>query len=266
MIHQTDRFAAAAPYRQALIQEGCPVYVHCSRVCTDRRTADRFLQLRMVNCGDREIDHLILCVDGYDAWGAPCGKIAGLILPDCKAKGHSIFGEDRLIAIGKLRASRFEVTVEQVSFADGLLWRCRAANHPQPLEDTDWTLCRCGLPNPPEQTSCSLCGRFLGVSLQEDTDRLPIIPPQLPPEPVVESAAVETFPAPKPEPILRSEEDLRESYTAFVLSAQDYDPEEEGEEEGVPRWLFILLCVVGGLALMIALGFLFYFLRNSQLI
>ncbi len=266
MIYQTDRFATAAPYRQALIQEGCPVYVHCSRVCTDRRTADRFLQLRMVNCGDREIDHLILSVDGYDAWGAPCGKIAGLILPDCRAKAHSIFGEDRLIAIGKLRAARFEVTVEQVSFADGMLWRCRAINQPRPLEDTDWVLCNCGLPNPPEQTSCSLCGRYLRAFQQGDTDRLPILTPQQIPEPVEESAAIETFPDPKPEPILRSEEERKESYTAFVLAAQDYDPEEDTEEDGVPRWLFVLLCVVGGLALLVALGFLYYFLSNSQLI
>ena len=122
MLQHTDRFTTSAPYRQALIQEGCPVYIHCSRICTERRTADRFLQLRLVNRWDREIESLVLCVDGFDAWGNLCGKISGLILLDCRAKGHSIFGEDRLISLGKLRAARIEVAVECVRFSDGMTW------------------------------------------------------------------------------------------------------------------------------------------------
>ena len=257
MLIHPDRFICTAPYRQGLIQEGCPVYVHCSRVCTDRRTGDRFLQLRLVNRWEREISSLILSVDAYDAWGAPCGQISGLILPQCKAQPHSIFGEDRLIALGKFRGARIEVTVERVSFSDGLCWRCGAAASPRLLEETDWALCACGLPNPPEQHSCDLCGRALHE---------PEAPPA-PPAPVMEEPPEELLlpvPAAKPQPVLRSEEDLRESCSAFVLAAEEY--EEEEEEDGVPRWLFVLLCVIGGLALCAALAFLFFFLRGANLL
>lgn len=272
MTQRPDRFEPSKLYRQSLIQVGCPIYVHCSRVCTDRRTGDRFLQLRLVNRSDREVDSIILQIDSYDAWGNSSGKIAGLILPDCKAQPHSIFGEDRLIALGKLRGVKTEVTVESVRFSDGMIFSARASHAPIPLEETDWEVCACGLPHEPEQARCDLCGR----SLQK-----PVVQPiAVPSVPVTEvTPAAETLEIPRqedmppqppvfrPEPILRSPEELRESYNAFVLAAQDYEPEEEEDDDGgVPRWLFVLLCVIGGVALLAALSFLAFFLKNSHLL
>ena len=261
MIQQMDRFTCSPVYRQALIQEGCPVYVHCSRICTDRRTADRFLQLRLVNRCDSVVETLILSIDGYDVWGEPCGKISGLLLPNCGAQPHSIFGEDRLIALGKLRAAKIEVTVEHVSFFDGMLWRCRAANNPRPLEETDWELCTCGLPNEPQQERCDLCARPLAKPAAE------VVPVVAIPVVTAEEATL-PVPAPvisRPEPVLRSAEDLQESFQAFALAAEEYEPMDE-EDDGVPRWLFVLLCVIGGVALLAALAFLFYFLKGSQML
>lgn len=262
MMQALDRFTTSPPYRQALIQVGCPVYVHCSRICTDRRTGDRFLQLRLVNRRDREIETVILSIDSYDAWGNSCGKLTELILPSCKAQPHSIFGEDRLIALGKLRGAKMEVTVTCVGFSDGMLWRARAINSPCPLEESGWEVCACGLPNEPEQECCDLCGR----KLYQPVPAAPVVeaPSEVAEAPAAPMPEVPLF---KPEPILRTPEELQESYHAFVLAAQEYDTEDmEEEEEGVPRWLFILLCVIGGVALLAALTFLFYFLRSAQLL
>lgn len=273
MMQQSGRFITSQIYRQALIQESCPVYVHCSRLCTDSRTGDRFLQVRLVNRTDRQIDNVFLCVDGLDAWGNPCGQLAGLILPDCKAQPHSIFGEERMIAVGKLRAAKLNITVERVSFYDGMLWRGRAASLPQPLEETDWQLCACGLPHAPGQELCDLCGRRLGqadapTQPPVQTAVVPAVPlPEAPAQQAAEESAdpLETvfeMPPVKPAPILRSEEELS------LCLGQYESSEESGEEEdeGVPRWLFILLCVIGGTALLAAVLFLVYFLRNAPMI
>lgn len=263
MMQALDRFTTSPRYRQALIQVGCPVYVHCSRVCTDRRTGDRFLQLRLVNRWDREIETVILSIDSYDAWGNPCGKLTELILPSCKAQPHSIFGEDRLLALGKLRGAKMEVTITCVGFTDGMIWRTRAINSPCPLEESGWTICTCGLPNEPEQECCDLCGRTLRQPVS--TGLSAEMPVEVAEEPAV-PMPVQEPPLFKPEPILRTPEELQESCNAFVLAAQEYEDMEEEEDEGVPRWLFILLCVIGGVALLAALTFLFYFLRSAQLL
>lgn len=265
MIQQSGRFATSKIYRQALIQETCPVHVHCSRLCTDVRTGDKFLQIRLVNRSDRQVDHVFLRAEGLDPWGNPCGVLDGLVLPDCRAQGHSIFGEDRMISVGKLRASNLNITVQAVSFSDGMRWRCTAADLPQAMEETDWELCACGLPNSPKHELCDLCRR----PLKSVTPAPSVTEPKLPdcscPEPEMPVSLELSIPESRPAPIRRSEEEL-------VFNLRDsgypelYDEEEEDDEEGVPRWLFILLCVIGGLALMAAVVFLVYFLKNTDII
>ena len=264
MIQQSGRFTTSKIYRQALIQETCPVYVHCSRLCTDVRTGDKFLQLRLVNRTEMQIDHVFLRAEGLDPWGNPCGVLDGLVLPDCKAQGHSIFGEDRMISVGKLRASNLNVTVQAVSFSDGMRWRAGVSSAALPLEETDWELCACGLPNSPAREYCDLCRRRLINDYASEPEEEPVPVPEVLPDPEDEDGPrlILSIPDEKPAPIRRSEEEL-----SFCLNAMEY-PEEyaDDEEEGVPRWLFTLLCVIGGIALLAAVVFLVYFLKNTTIL
>ena len=96
---------------------------------------------------------------------------------------------------------------------------------------------------------------------------LPVVPAALPEEREAQEEIVPAPPVFRPEPILRSPEELRESCNAFVFAAQEYEEElEEEEDDGVPRWLFVLLCIIGGIALSAALAFLFHFLKNANLL
>lgn len=268
MMQQTGRFTFSKTYRQDLIQKDCPIYVHCSRLCSDDRTGGRFLQVRLVNRSDKAVENVVLTVKGIDGCGNACGQLSGLILPDCKAQPHSIFGEDRMIAVGKLRAQKAELMVERVSFADGMIWRRRTASEPVALKGSDWKLCECGLPNPPGNCRCDLCGRAQEKGAEPVSEQCAEQTPETgvraalsrEEQPFLRQQEAEELPEGKPAPVMRSEQELAQR--AVMLDAY-LDEAETEEEDGVPRWLFVILCVIGGIALLAAVAFLLYFLKTT---
>ena len=60
----TDRFLPLAMQRRKEFQPECPVYVHCSRRSMERESGTVLLQVRLFNCGEREIRTVFLNLCG----------------------------------------------------------------------------------------------------------------------------------------------------------------------------------------------------------
>lgn len=244
---ETDRFTLLETQRHTLLQPECPIYVHCSRRCVARSTGAVFLQVRMVNCGEREIRTVFLCVEGLNAQGETLYTMRELILPDCGAKPHSVFGERQMLALERTKVCALRITVERVVFTDGMLWRRLPTHRVTTVQEAGWRFCTCGMPNPPERERCGLC-------------RKPLSAPQEGPALVSEAM---------PEQPLLLPEELTPLFGPQISeqplpAMEDLSPEQEDEtdeDSGAPNWLIILACILGVGAMLALVGFLLFYLR-----
>ena len=227
-----DRFSLHEVQKQTILQPECPVYIHCSRICTDKMTGSNFLQIRMVNRSDRLICSIFLGIEGLDRSGAVLFSIREMVMSDCNALPHAVFGENRLLALGRKPVSKVRITTERVVFSDGMLWRKLPGQQLTSAEKAGWTACRCGMQNPPDSPVCALCGRPLLISGGQEEDSW-ILPP---PPPIQEREE------PRPGPIVRH----------FI--PQQPVIEEEHRSVG----LYILLLVLTLLIIFAAGGFLYW--------
>lgn len=221
----SDRFLVSDTKKPMLLQPHCPVYVHCLRLCTEREVGAVFLQVRLVNRSDRSIRSVLLRIEGTTSDGSR--RTLELPLSDCAAAPHCAFGEERMLAVPPITDPR--VTVVRVQFTDGLLWNRLPAQEPVALSQTQWRLCRCGMPNPPDAPLCAFCRRGLTEQMPL-TELLPRPRISIPPVPIVRSPAV------RPEP---------------------------EEESAAPVWLIVLLCVLAVGAVAALMFFLLFYLRQS---
>lgn len=189
----TDRFAFLPTQPQTVLQPQCPVYIHCSRRCTDEKSGTHFVQVRMVNRSERLICTVFLCIEGIGADGTVAFTLPELVLPDCNAAPHTVFGEERLIALGRREARTLRITVVRVCFADGLIWRKLSGQRLTTAQEAGWLPCICSMRNPPGTERCALCGRPL-------LDSEAFV--ETPAPPAEEERIAPPF-SPKPAPILR---------------------------------------------------------------
>ena len=237
MVVSANRFLSGEIQRNELLQPECPVLVYCSRRCTEQDTGAVFAQVRMVNRSDRTITTVILQIEGLLADGSVAYTQQDLILAQCSAAPHSLFGEERMLVLQREAVETLRITVERIAFADGTAWRRLPEQQLMTAEEAGWRSCNCGMLNPAENTVCDLCGEVL---------------PELP-----ETSA---------EPIAQREnltpDDIRitEDYAPAQVIREYYPmPVYETEEEPeAPKWLVILLSVLGSLALAAAIGFFVY--------
>ena len=120
---QNDRFLLHEMQKQTILQPESPVYIHCSRLCTEKKSGANFLQVRMVNRSDRLVGSIFLGIEGLNPDGTVLFSIREAVIGDCNALPHSVFGENRLLALGCREPSEVRLTVERVVFADGMIWR-----------------------------------------------------------------------------------------------------------------------------------------------
>ncbi len=243
-MHPTDRFISQAPRRQMELQPDCPVYVHCTCLSREKRSGAEFVQLRLVNCSDKQVSTVSFAIEALDAFGQVSAVQGELVLADCKAQPGGIFGEDKIFALQLPGRERLRVVIKRVAFADGMLWRGQPESQLLSPRELGWTLCSCGLPNGPERKICPLCGR---TTVQEEAEEeffsIPI------PEPIV-----------RPAPIVR-----RELPVQLRPDFEEEEDEEDEEDESVPAWLSVLLCIFGALAILAVLGFVAFYLQNYVL-
>lgn len=233
---QSDRFLLHEVRKQTILQPECPVYIHCSRLCTEKESKANFLQIRMVNRSDRLISSVFLKLEGLAGDGSVLFEIPELVLGDCNALPHSVFGENRLIALGRKMPGDIRITVERAVFADGMIWRRLPGQKLTSLQEAGWTPCTCGMLNPPDAAVCALCGAELAAKGQK------ISRPQNREEQRIPLSACNRK-AERPGPIVRK----------FI--PQQF-PEEE--EQGPSRGLVILLVVLALLAVLAAAGFIYW--------
>ena len=87
-----NRFVPCETQRHTELQPDCPVLVYCSKRCVEARSGTVFVRVRLVNRTDREIGTVCLQIEGRRADGSTAFTIGGLILADCGARPHRIFG------------------------------------------------------------------------------------------------------------------------------------------------------------------------------
>lgn len=157
----TARFLPLAMQRRKEFQPECPVYVHCSRRSIERESGTVLLQVRLFNCGEREVCTVFLNVEGLDASGMTCYRVCELPMTNCAAKPRGIFGEEHMFVLPRTEVECLRITVERVIFADGTQW-CRLPTHrlctPQEAGSVE---CVCGFPNSPQRERCMACGSAL---------------------------------------------------------------------------------------------------------
>ena len=259
---QTDRFQLQSTQKHSFLQPDCPVYVHCTRQCEDRRSGAKLLQLRLVNCAADTVETVVFDVEGMSPWGEVCFCLPALVMTGCKAAGGKIFGENRVFSLKGNRASQLRITVRQVIFANGMAWKLQPSHKITTVEEAGWEVCSCGLPHPKERVRCAFCGSLLKKESVEVFEKTPEPAPEniacepastSAPEPVCESA-----PEVKPEPVVRSKPPVFPAEPIFA----ELDEDEEDDEDGVPIWLSVLLCVFGTLAILALLAFGAFFLHQ----
>lgn len=239
MVVSANHFLAEEIQLHTLLQPECPVLVYCTRRSTEADTGAVFAQVRMVNRTDREITTVILQIEGLDPAGAVRYTLQDLILADCRAAPRSLFGEERMLVLQREAVDSLRVTVERVVFADGTSWRNLPEQELLTAEQAGWRACPCGMPNPAENTVCDLCGKEL-------------------PE-IVEKTVV--TPLPKTENLTPEDIRIPDEYAPAQVIREYYPVtvyETEEEEPEAPKWLVILLTILGSLALAAAIGFFVY--------
>lgn len=246
-----DRFVMHPTQKQTLAQLECPVYIHCSRRCRDKKSGTNFVQVRMVNCSERLICDVYLRIEGYDRNGETVYVRNDVVLPNCNAVPCAVFGEDRIISLGMQEASWLCITVERVCFADGMLWR-RLPGH-KLTDIRAWKSCSCGMRNHPKSAVCVLCKRNLAQPEIKKHKTLRSEPMHLlTPVPVFDPPV----PINRPEPIVRPAPIVRQQMP------QKYPPVQEKKKS---RKLKITLIVLLLLAVTAAAGLLLYTYRDYLL-
>lgn len=230
-----ERFVLCATQPQTLLQPECPVYIHCSRRCMDQKSGAVFVQVRMVNRSERLVCSVFLRIEGLDGDGKPCYVMPEVVLADCNAMPHTVFGENRLLLLERTEVDRLRIVVERVGFADGMLWRRLPSHRLTSAQEAGWERCVCAMWNPSKTSKCALCGRRLTQPEELLT----------PPEPIRPQLFEE-----RPAPIVRP----------FVPIQPAVLPEERA---GGSSGLLALLIVLATLAVLSVVGMGIYAYLNG---
>ena len=251
-----NRFMPCETQQHKELQPECPVLVYCSKRCVEARSGTVFVRVRLVNRTDREIGTVCLQIEGRRADGSTAFSIGGLVLADCGARPHSIFGEDRMLALGRVDADLLRIRVGDVVFTDGTAWHDIPERPMTTAEAAHWRRCTCGMVNPPEAALCALCGSVLADEAA----------PQMPTEPEVplraEAEITAAEQAAAPDPLSAPEAPAPQPYPVSAPVVREYYPVPmpyaEEEEPEAPLWLVILLSILGALALAAVICFFIY--------
>lgn len=238
MVVSANRFLAEKIQLHTLVQPECPVLVYCTRRSTEADTGAVFAQVRMVNRTDSAIRTVILQIEGLHSDGSVLFTQQDIILAECNAAPHSLFGEERMVVLQREPAASLRVTVEHVVFADGTSWRKLPEQKLLTARQAGWRACACGMPNPAENTVCDLCGEAL-----PEIDETVVTP-----LPISDDLRPEDIRIPD---VYQPAQVIREYVPVTVYETEEEEPE-------APKWLVVLLSILGSLALAAAVGFFVY--------
>lgn len=233
------------------LQPDCPVRLYSYLCSAEERSGVQCVQLRLVNCADKQVDSLFLRICGIGKNGEICYTLQNMPLTGCWAEPRRVFGENRRILLPSAEIAELEITVERVLFADGMLWKRLPAHRLDSPEALGMVRCACGMWNEAHGEHCGFCMR-----------------PVAPFEPVQEEATETGDYVPVPELSMEEFESMMQETAAVLRSMQEQtEPQEdephcasETEEEATAkrgRAIWIMLCIFAVLAL-VTLGALYY--------
>ena len=246
------------------IQPDCPVRLY-SYVCSvEEHGRAHCVQLRLVNCTEREVESLFLRICGLGTDGSLCYRLESVPLARCMGAPRSAFGEERLIFLPSAEIAELEITVEWVLFSDGMIWKRLPEQRFDSHEALEMVRCACGMWKGDEKEPCGFCDRPAGapaVLPLEPTEEL--LPSEKPVEkPLLPERHFEAFPVPE---LSLSEIESTMKETASVLRSMQEDGEplqEEQEEPSAPteeelppsgnHGIWIMLAIVAVLAVVTA--------------
>lgn len=152
---RTDFDLMPVEYQRDL-QPDAPVQVCCSRQCLTRRSGAAFVQVRLLNRSDCPVCSVYLCLEGLDALGQRRFLLDETVLANLDAPGHSLFGEERMLALPEV-CSSLRILLRRVIFIDGTRWCSQGEPVLADPEALGWSRCACGCWNKPTAERCALC-------------------------------------------------------------------------------------------------------------
>jgi hypothetical protein len=236
------------------IQPDCPVRLYSYVRSVEEYGRAHCVQLRLVNCAEREVESLFLRICGLGTDGSLCYRLESVPLARCMGAPRSAFGEERLIFLPSAEIAELEITVEWVLFSDGMIWKRLPEQRFDSHEALEMVRCACGMWKGDEKEPCGFCDRPAGASVvpsSESTEEA-----QLP------EMQFGAFPVPE---LSLSEIESMMKETASVLRSMQEDGEplqEEQEEPSAPteeelppsgnHGIWIMLAIVAVLAVVTA--------------
>lgn len=254
---------------QLLLQPDCPVHVKKLQCTRDNLTDSLILQIRYVNRSERTVVALVVNISLLDSCNNEVSAIHALPVPQLQAEPHTCFGDEKVVIL-PTECAHICVTVEQVQFSDGYLWRRKPASVPipvsapakvcgkiQPSRHEGYWYCSCGLVNPDSAEFCGYCGKAVCAPLAS------VAAAVVPPAPPAHTPECYVFPSPP--------DDAPTYFSAFMA-----EPEHEAEDEfpvidppptpaqsahtpphkkrHITVWVVVILLILGGIG---AAGYFF---------
>ena len=142
-----------------VLQPECPVYVYGYGLAKQKRGNAAFVQVRLVNRTDKQVNSVFLRICGRDQQGNSLYELQYVPLVDCVGEAYKDFGEEQPLFLPQGDVSKLEIHVMDVLFEDGMVWRIQNSHRLMTAEEAGWVTCSCGMKNPAEAVRCVFCGK-----------------------------------------------------------------------------------------------------------
>ena len=142
-----------------VLQPECPVYVYGYGLAKQKRGNAAFVQVRLVNRTDKQVNSVFLRICGRDQQGNSLYELQYVPLVDCIGEAYKDFGEEQPLFLPQGDVSKLEIHVMDVLFEDGMVWRIQNSHRLMTAEEAGWVTCSCGMKNPAEAARCVFCGK-----------------------------------------------------------------------------------------------------------
>ncbi len=156
-MHEPEKFVYYPIRKPERIQPDCPVFVHSYGLAVQKGSGAAFVQARLVNRCDSPVLSVFLHISGRDISGHSLYELRFVPLVNCDGKPHKDFGEEQVLFLPVGNVYSLDIEVEDVLFADGMIWRRQSGQAFLTAEEAGWITCSCGMKNPAEAEACAYC-------------------------------------------------------------------------------------------------------------
>lgn len=156
-ILKPEKFEYYPMRKPTRIQPECPVYVHGYGLAVQKGSGAAFVQIRLVNRCESTVHSVFLHISGKDIMGNVLYELRFVPLIECAGQPHKDFGEEQLLFLPQGNVCTLDIEIEDILFADGMIWRRQSGQRLLTAEEAGWVTCSCGMKNPGEAHVCAYC-------------------------------------------------------------------------------------------------------------